>query len=134
MKTKLFKSITLSVIVIGLGGCNLGPLKHSENSKEFVQDISALKQRADPPDCYGLRYYYRWICEDGEWTLEWAGRRDILCSGHVWMQGDKTQCYADFATYNCETQLACGSYHFVCPTMPPQLCRPVFDPPDEFAR
>ena len=138
MKTKTLITVTLTIFVLGLGACNMGPETELDTNPEahesYAEQSQAVSYNVDPPECYGLRQYYRWACENGEWELEWAGRRDIWCDGSVLVAGDETNCYADFATYNCDTHLACGQYQFVCPAEPTLFCRPSFSFPTQFAR
>jgi hypothetical protein len=143
MNSQLTKAMATIVFALGLGACNTGSGMGSGTEltvepgtqRDFSERSDALIYHVDPPECYGLREYYKWVCEDGAWELDWAGQRDIWCDGTVIVVGQETDCYTDFATYNCDTHGACGSLQHVCPAHPRRFCRPQFvgDFPTMFA-
>lgn len=127
MYRTLLGYLTVAILTMGLSACNLGPESTTEIGAdawmELSQQTDALVSHGAPPTCYGLRDYFKWDCDDGEWKLEKVGQRDIWCDGTIIIVGDETDCYTDYATYDCDTHKSCGSLNHVCPHEPNLFCR-----------
>jgi len=135
MYLKCLSILATALVCLGCLGCNLGPESPGEvGQQSWDQDAEALTWHGAPPTCYGLRHYYQWVCRDGDWKLTKVGQRDIWCDGTVFLSGEETDCYSDFATYDCNSGGSCGDYQHVCTPKPTRFCRrPIFVGPVQVA-
>jgi hypothetical protein len=135
MYSKSFALLASLVMIFATSACNTGSdTATGADLQAFGELTEAVNWHGAPPTCYGLRHYYKWVCSDGDWALKKVGQRDIWCDGNVFVTGDETDCYSDFATYDCDSGGSCGSYNHVCPPHPLRFCRrPIFQGPQDLA-
>jgi hypothetical protein len=150
MKTRIILTVALSIFAIGLVGCNMGPGPDIEMDMEMGEEYADVESEVtyvDPPACETVRHYLRWACVDGSWDYVPSDDNFIQyidCDGRTSPNGVvMTDCYQEF--YLGQNQEDCGNgieppngtcsgNQIICPPHPGYRCRPVFNPPTEFAR